>query len=137
MVNIMNVLQITFVSSFVVILSACFGQTPTPHPSIIDLSTFEFVEMIKNDGILIDVQTLEEFDEAHLEKAIQMDYYSDAFEKVAMELPKEKVVYVYCRSGSRSASASKIFLEQGHPKVYNLTGGITEWQNAGLPVFSE
>ena len=137
MVNIMKFLQITFVSSFVVILGACFGQTPNTHPSMIDLSTSEFVEMIKNDGILIDVRTLEEFEEAHLENAIQMDYYSDAFEKVAMDLPKEKAVYVYCRSGSRSASAAEIFLEQGHTKVYNLIGGITEWQYAGLPVIFE
>jgi rhodanese-related sulfurtransferase len=137
MVNFTKFLSPTFVVALVGILSACSGQTQNANPSITNLSSSEFNEMIKNEGILIDVRTPSEFNEGHLENAMALDYYDDSFEKMVIELPKDKEVYVYCRSGRRSASASKILLEQGHPQVYNLIGGINAWQSSGLPVFSE
>jgi rhodanese-related sulfurtransferase len=39
---------------------------------------------------------------------------------------KEKVIFVYCRSGNRSTTASNILAELGYTKVYNL-GGINDW----------
>ncbi|HIF61307.1 MAG TPA: rhodanese-like domain-containing protein [Rhodospirillales bacterium] len=137
MINFTKFLHTTFVVALVGILSACSCQTQNVHPSITNLSSSEFNERIKNDGILIDVRTPSEFNEGHLENAMAMDYYDDAFEKMAIELPKDKDVYVYCRSGRRSSSASIILLEQGHPQVYNLIGGINAWQTSGLPVFQK
>ncbi len=137
MINFTKFLHTTFVVALVGILSACSCQTQNVHPSITNLSSSEFNERIKNDGILIDVRTPSEFNEGHLENAMAMDYYDDAFEKMAIELPKDKDVYVYCRSGRRSSSASIILLEQGHPQVYNLIGGINAWHTSGLPVFQK
>jgi rhodanese-related sulfurtransferase len=47
------------------------------------------------------------------------------------ELPKDRSILVYCRSGSRSVAASTILVNNGFPQVYNMQGGITEWMNAG------
>ena len=49
------------------------------------------------------------------------------------ELPKDKTVFVYCRSGRRSMSAAEILAAEGY-KVVNLEDGIIGWQRAGLPV---
>ncbi|MDF2533352.1 MAG: hypothetical protein K0Q65_2933, partial [Clostridia bacterium] len=36
------------------------------------------------------------------------------------------IIYVYCRSGNRSASASKILADLGYKNIYNI-GGIATW----------
>ena len=43
---------------------------------------------------------------------------------------KDIPVYVYCRSGGRSASAARKMEELGFVKVYNLDGGIGGWNAA-------
>jgi len=43
-------------------------------------------------------------------------------------------IIIYCRTGSRSASASQILVNNGFTKVYNMNGGITEWKSAGYEV---
>ena len=43
-------------------------------------------------------------------------------------LDKEKPVYLYCRSGKRSASAAEKLKEAGFTEVYNLKGGILAWK---------
>jgi len=50
------------------------------------------------------------------------------------ELPRDKKILVYCRTGSRSATASDILVKNGFTQIYNMQGGITEWKNAGYEV---
>ena len=44
---------------------------------------------------------------------------------------------VYCRSGARSALAAVTLKALGYGNVANLDGGITAWQDAGLPVVED
>ncbi|WP_293447507.1 rhodanese-like domain-containing protein [Persephonella sp.] len=48
-------------------------------------------------------------------------------------LDKNKKIFVYCRSGTRSVSASRLLSSLGF-KVYNIKGGINSWKSEGLPV---
>ncbi|MEZ5030799.1 MAG: rhodanese-like domain-containing protein [Saprospiraceae bacterium] len=48
-------------------------------------------------------------------------------------LPKDKPVFVYCRSGNRSGQAMDQMKKMGFREVYNLQGGIGAWSAAGLP----
>jgi rhodanese-related sulfurtransferase len=43
------------------------------------------------------------------------------------EVPKNKNIYIICRSGNRSIVASKIFLQHGYKNVYNVLGGMRAW----------
>ena len=43
------------------------------------------------------------------------------------ELPRDREIVVYCRSGWRSADATAYLLEQGFSHVKNLVGGILRW----------
>ena len=49
------------------------------------------------------------------------------------EVPKDRKVYVICRSGSRSAQASQVLTDGGHRNVYNVDGGMLAWEAAGFP----
>ena len=48
-------------------------------------------------------------------------------------MPKDRKVYVICRSGSRSAQASRVLTDGGHHNVYNVDGGMLAWEAAGFP----
>ncbi len=95
----------------------------------------EFAEAIKKENvILLDVRTPDEYFEGHLKGAVQIDYRDDNFAEQVAELDTTKTVYVYCRSGSRSAGAQELMLKQNFKNVINLKGGILAWKKAGLPI---
>ena len=51
----------------------------------------------------------------------------------AESIDRERPVIFYCRLGARSAMATQAFRASGYD-AYNLTGGITAWADAGLPL---
>jgi rhodanese-related sulfurtransferase len=50
------------------------------------------------------------------------------------EVPKDKKVVVYCRTGVRSAQGRDILRNAGYLQVNSLEGGITQWQAHGQQV---
>lgn len=42
-------------------------------------------------------------------------------------------VLVVCRSGIRSSKAAKALTKRGFTDVYNMSGGMMAWSQAGLP----
>jgi addiction module HigA family antidote len=51
----------------------------------------------------------------------------DVFPRIA----NKKIVF-HCAVGKRSAAAAKQLLKAGHAMLYNMTGGINAWKEAGL-----
>ncbi len=94
-----------------------------------------FVSRIADaDVVLLDVRTTAEFDEGHIQNALNIDVkQADFVEKAKSTLPEGKTVAVYCRSGKRSATAAGMLVKEGF-KVVNLEGGILAWTKAGMPV---
>lgn len=80
----------------------------------------------ENGIVLLDVRTQEEYDEKHIPKSLLIPV--DVIETEAAEKLKDKnaTIFVYCRSGRRSITASEALIKMGYSKVYNL-GGIIEW----------
>lgn len=50
------------------------------------------------------------------------------------DLPKDKDVVLYCRSGARSYHACNFLGQQGIGNVINLRGGIIAWARQGLDI---
>jgi len=86
------------------------------------------------DVQLIDVRTPEEYSEGHIENSQNIDFKSPTFGEDILVLDKTKPVIVYCRSGKRSGNSSKILMKAGFIKVYDLEGGILEWEENGLEI---
>lgn len=86
----------------------------------------------KNKYFLLDVRTPEEFKEGFIENSILIPV--SELEKRLSEIPSDKPVIVYCRSGNRSAQADEILVKNNFNSVYNVLGGITEWVKKGYPV---
>lgn len=62
-------------------------------------------------------------------RAFPLDQLAENWSK----LPKDREIICQCASGIRSSQAAR-FLTQKGLKVSNLSGGISAWQAAGLPV---
>lgn len=76
--------------------------------------------------VLLDVRTQSEFDEGHIKGAKLIPDF-EIVEKSSTELPdKDALIIIYCRSGARSAGASKALISMGYTNVYDL-GGIIDW----------
>jgi rhodanese-related sulfurtransferase len=50
------------------------------------------------------------------------------------DLPKDRDVILYCRSGARSFQACAYLAQQGVTNVINLRGGIIDWANKGFEI---
>ncbi len=57
---------------------------------------------------------------------VPMSIFQQAIPK--MEALMEEEIIVYCRSGSRSATAKHLLQQAGFKNVRNLIGGVLEWQ---------
>jgi len=68
-------------------------------------------------------------------RSIRVCVTCDAQELLDNLNPDDEIL-LYCRTGSRSATAARILNENGYHKVYNMLGGITAWRNAGYTVVS-
>ncbi len=73
-----------------------------------------------NDYVVIDVRTTEEFEEEHIEGAINISV--DVIEyRIRNEVPnKDTKIYLYCRSGNRSSMAAEFLIEMGYTDVVDL-----------------
>jgi rhodanese-related sulfurtransferase len=49
------------------------------------------------------------------------------------DLPRDRELLLMCRTGARSANATKFLQAQGFENVTNVNGGMVAWHNAGLP----
>ncbi|AJR02397.1 rhodanese-like domain-containing protein [Siansivirga zeaxanthinifaciens] len=103
---------------------------------IITVSVTKFDGLLKDsDSIqLIDVRTPEEFNAYHLPKAKNINVMSETFVSDIELLDKSKPVYVYCRSGKRSSKGAQLMHEAGFLEIYNLDGGILEWEAHNLAI---
>lgn len=82
-----------------------------------------------NDFILVDVRTPKEFEEGHIEGALNIDFLNPAaFDEGAAQLDLDKTLMIYCRSGKRSQKASEKLKAMGFREIYDLEGGFRNWE---------
>ena len=107
----------------VVLIASCNAQIKT-------LPVTDFEKMLtRNDVLLVDVRTPEEFQQQHLPNAININYNSSDFITQIKQLDSTKTLLLYCKSGNRSNKAAQLLQQEGIINVYELEGGITAWNN--------
>lgn len=96
---------------------------------IVVLSSEDFKTQIENKKVqLIDVRTPKEYKSSNINGAKNIDFYSKNFNEEFNKLKKDKAVYIYCRSGSRSRKASHKLVAMGFTEIYDLKGGISNYK---------
>lgn len=96
-----------------------------------NLSQEEWASQVSQDpnAIILDVRTEDEWNEGFIPNALFNDIYGgQAFVYRLDELDKTKNIYVYCKSGGRSGQACAVMSQLGFENVFNLEGGIMNWE---------
>jgi molybdopterin/thiamine biosynthesis adenylyltransferase/rhodanese-related sulfurtransferase len=76
---------------------------------------------------LLDVRQPHEWDIVNLEpNGAVMIPLADLSDRLD-EIPTDREIVVYCRTGARSASAAQMLVDEGFSSVFNFVGGIHAW----------
>ncbi|MBR0566342.1 rhodanese-like domain-containing protein [Azoarcus sp. L1K30] len=99
------------------------------------LSPIEATSLInREDAIVIDVREQTEFSKGHIPNARHIPLGDLGRRSADLEKFKDRPIILCCATGARSASALATLKKAGFDKLYNLRGGIIEWEKAGQPV---
>ena len=95
----------------------------------------EFARVLQQDNtFLLDVRTEKEYAEGHLKGSVCIDVTQTNFlAKAEKQLPKDKTIALYCRSGRRSKKAAELLTNAGY-RVVELSTGFLGWQSCGMPI---
>ncbi|RYH72271.1 rhodanese-like domain-containing protein [Flavobacteriaceae bacterium 144Ye] len=112
------------------LFSSIFGTKAQHNDAIKVLDTQTFKDSISSKKVqLIDVRTPGEYRLGHIKDAKNIDFFSGNFTTEFNKLNKEKPVYIYCRSGSRSRQTANKLSAMGFKEIYDLKGGFIAWSN--------
>lgn len=109
-----------------------FGQTNKFKTVDVD----EFAKAVSDTSyVVLDVRTSAEHAEGHIPGThFNIDVLEDSYtETVLKQIPKDKPVALYCRSGNRSKKAARILAENGY-QVMELGSGFRGWVAADKPI---
>ena len=113
-------------------VESCSSDSDSPSGVMLVISPVEFVQRRDSgwDVFLLDVRRREEEVIATL-SGTDMRIEHDLVPMRMSEIPLDRDIVVYCRTGSRSAAVARYLVSMGHAKgeVYNLRGGIHEWSD--------
>lgn len=113
----------------------CGLKTPTEGKEGENMDTFgdvgagELHERLASEEppFLLDVRQPHEWDIVNLEPEgavmIPLAELPDRLD----EIPADREIVVYCRTGARSATAAQMLVEEGFSNVFNFVGGIHAW----------
>ncbi len=99
------------------------------------ISAKKAISFLENDHniSLLDVRTIEEYKEGHLVNATLIPVQALEQNLGIIKTEKQKKIIVYCRTGSRSVSASRILESHGFTPL-NVRGGILELKAVGANI---
>src|SRR6056300_1691303 len=119
--------QIAITILAIVSLAAC--NTSVQNTNV--LSSQEFSEKLaaSKNAVVLDVRTPEEFAMGHIANAKNINVNSPTFRADVTKISKDAEVFVYCKSGSRSATAIKELSELGYTQLWDLDGGVLKWES--------
>ncbi|MEW9897227.1 rhodanese-like domain-containing protein [Chitinivorax sp. PXF-14] len=98
------------------------------------ISVQQAVELINREGALfLDVREAAELAAGRLPQALHIPLGQLEARWPELKPHQDKPLIVNCQLGGRSMSACRILKSHGFDHIYNLSGGFSAWQQAGLP----
>lgn len=124
-----NTLLLLFIIAIIVVFIVA-GKNINHDVVLVNVATAK--AMIQDSTVkILDVRTSQEFSQGHIKGAVLIPV-SELSDRIQELVPfKNRSILVYCHSGNRSATASRILKKAGFTKISNLQGGIKAWISAG------
>jgi len=86
--------------------------------------------------IIIDVRAEKDYNQGHIQNAINIDFKSSDFKSRLDCLDKNKTYMVICYAGVRSHNTMELMEKLNFTKVYSIKGGMMKWRGKKLPVMN-
>ena len=127
-----SILLVAALIVFIILQSGGNGGGTTTTALAPEISVNEAYTMYQNGAFVLDVRTVDEWNEFHAPNTtlIPLDELASRVD----EVPRDREIVVVCRSGNRSQQGRDILLNAGFENVTSMTGGLTEWRNLGYPI---
>ena len=127
-------LAVAFVSLLVLTLLNEIRQIRQGFSHLTPVRAVQLMNNEEDNTLLLDVRETTETAAGKIIKAVQIP--ASSLDKRIAELKKHRGrhVIVYCQNGARSGTACRMLNKAGFDHVYHLTGGVTAWQDANLPL---
>ena len=131
---------------FVLVLTACQSKPVDVIGEKVDVSggayrnvnAQELNAMLNNkDFLFINVHIPFEGNIADTDLSIPYDQITEPANLAQLPVDKNAKIVLYCRSGRMSAIAAEELMKLEYTNVWNLKGGMLEWQQAGFEIQDE
>ena len=111
-----------------------FSELRRKASGLINVEASEAVKLINNDAIVVDIRSADAFARGHIVNAKNIP--PDELDSRLSQLEQHKAnpVIAVCDNGITSSRAVNTLRSAGFESAYGLKGGMTNWNQAGLPV---
>lgn len=106
----------------------------TPKVSQVEVKDLFDTIQDKKDFVLLDVRTPMEYSKGKISGSINIPFDKIQTEVEKIIPDKEKYIYAYCLSGSRSIIAVDEMTKLGYTNVYDVKNGMLAWRVSNFPV---
>ncbi|MBM3181737.1 MAG: rhodanese-like domain-containing protein [Chloroflexi bacterium] len=125
----------------VIILAGCQSKPVTGETVAVaggsykNVSPNELNTMLKNkDFVFVNVHIPFAGDIANTDLSIPYDQIDIPENLSQLPADKNAKIVLYCRSGRMSAIAAEELVKLGYTDIWNLTGGMADWERAGFEI---
>lgn len=126
-----SILLVVALIIYIILQSGGSGTRTSTTSVEADISVTDAYSRYQNGAFVLDVRTVEEWNEFHAPNTtlIPLDQLASRIN----EVPRDREIVVVCRSGNRSQQGRDILLKAGFANVTSMMGGLNEWRALGYP----
>ena len=134
MLSINNLITYVFIGLMILYVLYSKGIILADFNFISPKEAIQIIQDEENNVTILDVRSEEEYKSlGYIQNAILVPLNKLEFKLDALQKFKNTKILVYCASGNRSISASRILHKNGF-HTYNINGGINSWRNSGYNI---
>lgn len=137
----MRKLLVMLVLGFIILLTACQGAPAAVNGQEVqvtggayrNVTADELNSLLKNkDFVFVNVHIPFAGNIAGTDLSLPYDTIADNLSQLPAD--KSAKIVLYCRSGRMSAIAAEELVSLGYTNIWNLEGGMVDWEQAGYSI---